>query len=278
MRWKPILLAGAVACVTMIGACGNADRFILPPVPDPAPNDGSPREMIAYRDGKVEAFHARSPGAANVEPEAFVLRFSGDAGGAAKYFASRWQHRPVEVWVVNYPGYGGSTGPRTLGALASASLAAYDDLKKRAGDRPIILEGFSLGTVPALHVAANRPVAGAILQNPPPLRDVILTHGWWNLWLLAGPVARGVPKEFDSLANAKRCTAPAVFLVAEKDRSIPPKLQGRIHDAYAGEKRMILQRGADHADPLDEATEAQLHEAMDWLLKRPRKGDAPAAP
>jgi pimeloyl-ACP methyl ester carboxylesterase len=263
---KVLTMLAVVALATVLGAAGCADRFVLPPVPHPAPDDGSPYEKIAYRDGVVEAFHARSPGAAKVEPEAFVLRFSGDAGGAAKFFASRWQHRPVEVWVVNYPGYGGSTGPRTLKSLASASLAAYDDLRKRAGDRPIILEGFSLGTVPALHVAANRPVSGLILQNSPPLRQVILRHGWWNLWLLAGTVARGVPNEFDSLANAKRCTAPAVFLMAENDRSIPPPLQQRIHDAYQGDKRLILQRGADHADPLDAATEAELHDAMDWLL------------
>ena len=275
---KALAILALLAVATALGGAGCADRFVLPPEPHPAPDDGSPHENIAYRDGVVEAFHARSPGAQNAEPEAFVLRFSGDAGGAAKYFASRWQNRPVEVWVVNYPGYGGSTGPRTLRALAAASLAAYDELRKRASDRPIILEGFSLGTVPALHVAANRPVAGLILQNPPPLRQTIMRHGWWNLWILAGAVASGVPKEFDSIANAQHSTAPAVFMIAEKDRSIAPELQRRIRDAYAGEKRLILQRGADHADPLDAATEAELHEAMDWLLKRSRAGEAPAEP
>ena len=266
MLTKIVAAALAVTLTASFGASGCADRFVLPPVPHPAPNDGSPSEKIRYRDGAVEAFHAHSPGAEAAEPEAFVLRFSGDAGGAAKFFASRWQHRSVEMWVVNYPGYGGSTGPRSLDALARASLATYDDLRKRAGDRPIILDGFSLGTVPALHVAANRPVAGLILQNPPPLRQVILGHGWWNVWILAGAVANGVPKEFDSLANAKRCDAPAVFLIAEKDRSIPPPLQRRINETYAGEKRLIVQAGADHADPLDAATEARLLDAMDWLL------------
>ena len=50
------------------------------------------------------------------------------------------------------------------------------------------------------HVAANRPVAAIVLQNPPPLRQLILGHyGWWNLWLIATPVALGVPSELDSL-------------------------------------------------------------------------------
>jgi hypothetical protein len=39
-------------------------------------------------------------------------------------------------------------------------------------------------------VAANRPCAGLVLTNPPPLRNMILQRfGWWNLWLLATPVA-----------------------------------------------------------------------------------------
>ena len=63
-------------------------------------------------------------------------------------------------------------------------------------------------------------------------------------------------------------------MIAENDRSIPPALQRRIHDGYRGHKRLILQRSADHADPLDVATEAQMHEAMDWLLDDASPGAA----
>lgn len=254
-----------VAAVIALTGFGCADRFILPPVPPPSPGDGSTRIEIPRGQGVIEAFAARSPSAEKAEPLAFVLRFSGDANQAAKFTASRWRERPVEAWVVNYPGYGGSAGPRTLRHLADAALAAYDALRKVAGDRPILLEGFSLGTVPALHVAANRPVGGLVLQNPPALREVVLRHGWWNLWLLAAPVTWGIPNELDSLANAKRCTAAAIFLIAENDRSIPPDLQRKLHDTYGGPKRLILQRGADHADPLDTVTEGALQGEMDWL-------------
>jgi pimeloyl-ACP methyl ester carboxylesterase len=251
-----------------LAGVGCADRLIMPPVPPVSAGDGSPRVMIQRGDGRVlESFRARSPAAKDAEPRAFVLRFSGDANTAAQWTADRWRGRPVEAWVVNYPGYGGSSGPRTLRALADAALVAHDEMRRVAGDRPIIVEGFSLGTVPALHVAANRPVAGVIVQNPPPLRQVVLRHhGWWNLWLLAGPVALSLPREVDSIANAKRCRARAAFLIAEKDEVIPPALQRDIYDAYAGEKRLIAQRGAGHVAPLDEATMAELHDAMDWML------------
>src|SRR5690348_13115643 len=58
--------------------------------------------------------------------------------------------------------------------------------------------------------------------RPPPMRQLILGHdGWWNGWLLAGPVARSVPSELDSIANAKAVTAPAVFILAGRDDVVP---------------------------------------------------------
>ena len=36
------------------------------------------------------------------------------------------------------------------------------------------------------------------------------------------------------------------------------------------EKRVILQKGADHVVPLDANDEAKLHDGMDWLLSHPR--------
>jgi pimeloyl-ACP methyl ester carboxylesterase len=168
--------------------------------------------------------------------------------------------------VVNYPGYGGSSGPRTLRRLADAALRAYDFQAAAAAGRPIFLEGFSLGTVPALHVAANRPAAGLILQNGPLLKDIILKQGWWNLWLVAGPVSWAVPGAFDSEANARKCRAPAVILIAEKDRDVIPEIQHRLFAAYAGPKRLLFQLGAGHVKALDPAEERQLEEGMSWLM------------
>src|ERR1700730_6520719 len=98
---------------------------------------------------------------------------------------------------MNYPGYGGSTGPARIGP---AALAAFDAIKESARDRPIVLFGASIGTAAALHIAAHRPVTGLILHNPPAIRPMILRQfGWWNLWLLAGPVALQIPRDLDNV-------------------------------------------------------------------------------
>jgi pimeloyl-ACP methyl ester carboxylesterase len=142
-------------------------------------------------------------------------------------------------------------------------------LQTKAGSKPIIVFGTSLGATAALHVAANRNVHGIVLHNPPPLRQIILRHfGWWNLWLLAGPVALELPRDLDSLQNARRIRAPGLFLLAEKDEIVPPKFQRLVFDAFAGEKRRINLPGAYHNSPIEGAIMAEIYKAYDWLLPR----------
>jgi hypothetical protein len=204
--------------------------------------------------------------------EIYVLRFYGNADRADRWVAleaEMWNERAVEVWGMNYPGFGGSTGPARLKRIAPAALAAFDELKRVANEHPIVLFGASIGTVPALHIATRRQVAGLILHNPPPLRQMILRQfGWWNLWLLAGPVALQVPRDLSSIDNAKRIRAPAIFLLAEKDEVVAPRFHRLVVDAYAGGKRVIVLRGAHHNDPIEGAALTELYAGLDWLLPR----------
>src|SRR5438105_11305833 len=99
------ILATIVSFLTFIGGC--ADQLILPPIPHPTKTDLAASHLLTREGRSIETFTARSR--ADVEPRAFVLRFTGgDAAGAAKFTAARWVPHPVEAWVGNYPGYGGS--------------------------------------------------------------------------------------------------------------------------------------------------------------------------
>jgi pimeloyl-ACP methyl ester carboxylesterase len=132
-----------------------------------------------------------------------------------------------------------------------------------------VLFGTSIGATAALHVAAQRPIAGLILHNPPPLRELILRRfGWWNLWLLAGPVAMQIPRDLDCITNAKATRTPAIFLLAEKDQIVPPRFQRLVVEAYAGEKRVIELRGAHHNDPIEGTGLLDLNDSLDWMLDR----------
>ena len=142
-------------------------------------------------------------------------------------------------------------------------MAAYDALKKHAGERPIFVSGNSIGTTASLYLAAHRPVAAMVLRNPPPLRQLVLgNYGWWNLWLAAGPFALQTPHELDSLENASKVKAPAVFILSDGDTIVPPRFQKRVVDAYGGEKRLVHLHNANHNTMMDHDAMRQLHEEL----------------
>lgn len=268
-----ILLFASAACAAILAVPMLPDRLILFPTTHHLEAGEATRVMVPFPGGEVEVWQAQSRAArASGSAEVFILRFYGNADRAERWpvaEAQMWDERAVEVWAVNYPGYGGSTGPARLGAIGPAARAAFDALAGKAAGRPIIVFGTSLGTAAALHLAAERPVNGLLLHNPPPIREMILEQfGWWNLWLLAGPWSRRIPPALDSIANARQATARAVFLLAEHDEVVAPRFQRRVVEAYAGEKRILDLRGAYHNSPLDAAALAELRGAMEWLLAR----------
>lgn len=280
MKWKPTwrlrVSFWLVAYITVIALAPLPDRLILFPTTYPIDPGRATQKLIPFQNGNLEVWTARSALAHQQgQPEIFVLRFYGNADRADRWVAAEagmWNERAVQVWGMNYPGFGGSTGPARLARLGPAALTAFDELQKAAGDRPIIVFGASLGTTTALHIAAHRKIAGVILHNPPALRQIILRQfGWWNLWLFAGPMAQKIPSDLDSIANARASHVPAIFLLAEKDEVVAPRFQQLVVDAYAGEKRIIPLAGAGHNSPIEGAGLAELHHALDWLAPKSQR-------
>ncbi len=283
------------------------DHLILFPTRTPIDAGSAARKTVPFENGELEVWTAKSHRAQQQgHADLFILRFYGNADRADRWAAAEagiWNDRAVETWGMNYPGFGGSTGPARLSRIGPAAVAIFDELRRQAASngavesavpsgsslnpalrtahataRPIILFGTSIGATAALHIAASRPagIAGLILQNPPPLREMILRQfGWWNLWLLAGPVALQIPRDLDSIENAKAIHAPAIFLLAQRDEMVAPRFHRLVVNAYAGEKRVIELRGAYHNDPIEGTALADLNNAFDWLLF---KANSPRGP
>jgi pimeloyl-ACP methyl ester carboxylesterase len=272
MRKMRIALAIA-AYFILIFFAHLPDHLILFPTKAPIDAGGAVRKTIPFQNGELELWTALSHRAQqNGRVDTYVLRFYGNADRAERWVATEaeeWNDRAVEVWGMNYPGFGGSTGPARLAPIGPAAVTAFDELKRHTTEQPIVLFGASLGTAAALHVAAHRPAAGLILQNPPPLRQMILRQfGWWNLWLLAGPLSLQIPRDLDSIANSKAVHAPAIFLLAEKDEVVAPRYHRLVVEAYAGEKRVISLPSAHHNTPIEGAGLVDFYNALDWLLPK----------
>lgn len=272
-RKAAVALAAAALYLPLVLFAALPDRLILFPSTNRIDPGGALRKTVPFENGELEIFSAQSQLAKQQgRAEVFVLRFYGNADRADRWVAMEaemWDRRAVEVWGVNYPGYGGSTGPARLARIGPAAVAAFDALKGVAGTRPVVIFGASIGTTAALHIGVHRQSSGLILHNPPALKQMILRQfGWWNLWLLAGPIAMQIPGDLDSVANAKQSRAPAIFMLADRDEVVAPRFQRLVVDAYAGEKRVIPLAGASHNSPVDGAALADFYKALDWLLPR----------
>jgi hypothetical protein len=245
------------------------DWLVLYPTTEAVPAGKAVRRTVSVASGDLEVWVSSSPRAGvSGRPDFYLLCFYGNASRAefgADTDANLFPDRSVEVWGVNYPGYGGSTGPARLAKIGPAALAAFDTLASISEGRPIIPLGYSLGTTAALYVAAHRRVAGLILQDPLALREMILGHhGWWNLWLLAGPLALKVPRDLDSIANAKAVRVPGIFVVDELDEVVPPKYQAFVIQAYAGDKQVVSVPRGLHISAL---AGSPLLQVQSWLKK-----------
>lgn len=267
-------------CAVLIEVGGCADSLLLSPTTGPidAPSTIRIEIPVPGRD-PVEAYTTLVNVEPGAEPEAYLLILDGNNGRAERAVA--WAQyvargRAIEAWALNYPGYGRSPGRAGLAGIGPAAIAMFDALYARAGGKPVLIWGASLGSAPALHVSARRPaVAGLILTNPPPLRQLVLNrYGWWNLWLVAIPVSLGVPADLDSLANASKVTAPALVTSADADGVVPPAYQKMVIDALAGPTHVVTVPGGGHDTPASTGAPRAWEQGLEWLWGQVEGGRA----
>lgn len=168
---------------------------------------------------------------------------------------------PLDVALLEYPGYGARAGSPGEAAIVAAVAEAVDLLA--SGDaRPILLAGESLGSAAAALGAAARPaVAGLLLVTPlAGVPAVARRHYPWVPPLL-------VRDRLDAAAALARLRVPAAFLVAGADEVTFTDLGLALHAAYAGPKRLWVQEGAGHNGLRFEPGDPLWREAIEGLLR-----------
>jgi pimeloyl-ACP methyl ester carboxylesterase len=146
------------------------------------------------------------------------------------------------VYLVNYRGYGGSTGSPTEDALFADAVALFDALTPRHHAVDVI--GRSLGSGVGVYLAANRPVRRLVLVTP---FDSVLAMA--RRLYPVYPVDWLLKDRFDSVGHATDITASVLLLVAERDRVVPPEHAERLAAAFsqAPAEQVLIER-AGHND------------------------------
>jgi pimeloyl-ACP methyl ester carboxylesterase len=118
------------------------------------------------------------------------------------------------IYLLNYRGYGGSTGNPSERALFADGLALFD--RVHADHPDIELIGRSLGSGVAVYVASQRPVERLVLVTPYDSLVAVAAEQYPFVpvnWLLRD--------KFESAKYAPRVSAPTTIVAAENDEVIP---------------------------------------------------------
>jgi pimeloyl-ACP methyl ester carboxylesterase len=156
-------------------------------------------------------------------------------------FASAAPDLPLDVYLVEYPGY----GPRPGAPGEAANVAAAREAIARArrdGPGPVLLGGESLGSGVAALAVAEAPgeVDGLVLVTPLASVPAVARRHY-------GPVPAFVHRDAYRADRAlPRYGGPVAFLVAGRDEIVFADLGRRLFDDYPGRKRLWIEERATH--------------------------------
>jgi uncharacterized protein len=155
----------------------------------------------------------------------------------------------LDVYVLEYPGYGARPGAPTMKSLLAAGDEAFNALPTNL---PVYLVSESLGAGVAAQLAKQFPTKvggllmfapyddlGAVAQRQMPLLPA--------RWLLRD---RFQPASW--LADYR---GPVKVVVAERDEIIPPRFGRRLYDRYPGPKDLQIVADAGHNEIAEQSPE-----------------------
>jgi len=155
-----------------------------------------------------------------------ILYFGGNAesmAGSADYIAQ--QFPTFTVYLMDYRGYGRSTGEATEEGIYSDALKLYDTIKPL--HNRISIGGRSLGSGVAIYVASKREVSKLALITP---FDSIVSVAEDRYPLY--PVSLLLEDQYDSESKVKDIKAKTFIVIAENDSIIARKHTQKLIDAF----------------------------------------------
>ena len=102
------------------------------------------------------------------EPRGVILFFHGNKGNLQRWgsIVPYLLEYNYEVFVIDYRGYGKSTGSFDEGNMYQDAQTAYDHLKKQYAEGQIVVYGRSMGATFATHVGADNNPKHLVLEAP----------------------------------------------------------------------------------------------------------------
>jgi pimeloyl-ACP methyl ester carboxylesterase len=144
------------------------------------------------------------------------------------------------LYLLNYRGYGGSSGKPSQSALFSDALALFDEVHSKYRDVEVV--GRSLGSGVAVYVASSRPVSRLVLITPFSSIQELAARQFPIFpvrWLLLD--------KYESWRFALSVTAPTLIIAADHDEIVPLASTELLRSHFKGGlASMVVLPGSGH--------------------------------
>ena len=185
-------------------------------------------------------------------PTGSVLVVHGNAGYALdRGYIAKPIHAAaaLDVYVLEYPGYGARSGSPTLKSFLAAGEEACNTLPT---DLPVYLVSESIGAGVVAHLAKKFPTKVSGLLMFAPFDDLGSVAQSQMPFLPAKWILRDRFRPAAWLADYR---GPVKIIVAERDEIIPPRFGRRLYDSYNGPKELQIVPEAGHNDIAEQSPE-----------------------
>lgn len=174
-----------------------------------------------------------------------VLYFHGNRTNINRYAdaSALFTEKGYEVWMIDYPGYGKSTGPHTEQMFYEWALQLYKLARARFEPAQITLYGRSLGTGIAAQLASIRDCNRLILETP-----------YYTLPSIIGnyapiyPVERMIHFKIPTWKYLQDVTAPVLILHGTNDWTIPLRNAEKLKPFLKKNDQFKIIEGGHHND------------------------------
>ena len=192
-----------------------------------------------------------------------LLFFHGNAGNISGRLESVRQFHDLglNVLIVDYRGYGQSTGTPSEEGIYRDAEACWQYLTKAKGLEPqeIVVFGRSMGGGPATWLAERTTPGALILESVFTNVPDVGAHHYSFL-----PVRAMATNQFDNEARVAAIDAPLLLIHSRDDRVVPFELGRRVYEAASAPKQFLEIEGG-HNDGFLVSAETYLRTIDDFL-------------
>lgn len=186
-----------------------------------------------------------------------VLYFHGNMQNIGRYapYAIHFTRNNWEVWMIDYPGFGKSTGERSESIMYQDAMELYKMARARFAADSIILYGRSIGTGVASQLASVRSCKKLILETPYYSMEAVMSR-----YAFMFPISMMSKYHFPNYEYLQKVIAPVTLIHGTSDEVI----------AYSNSKRLLEKRKATQTTELitiEKGKHNNLHEFPEFQRK-----------